>query len=227
MKTALIYHPIFLQHDTGLNHPERSSRVTSILRRLQKTKLIDKLGLIEPEQASIEDIAAVHAKEYILSIRDKFPSSHGGEGRVRGSVFLDPDTVISEGSFEAALFAAGAVKKAVDLIFKGEITNAFCLVRPPGHHARPSQAMGFCIFNNVAIGARYIQQKYKLSRIMIIDWDVHHGNGTEEIFYEDDSVLYISLHQYPHYPGPGYESAIGSGNCQRRHRCHLNRSDAQ
>ena len=118
MKTALIYHPIFLQHDTGPNHPERSSRLTAILRRLQKTKLIDKLTLIEPEQASIDDITTVHARDYVLDIKDKFPSPHGGEGRVRGVVFLDPDTVISKDSFEAALFAAGAVKKAADLVFK-------------------------------------------------------------------------------------------------------------
>lgn len=202
MHTALFYHPIYLQHDTGPNHPERPSRLTAILRRLEKTKLIDKLILIEPEQASVEDIALVHTKDYIRSIEEFCKTAPHN---------LDPDTVISKDSFQAALFAAGAVEKAVDLILKGEITNAFCLVRPPGHHARLAQAMGFCIFNNVAIGAKYIQKKYGITRVLIIDWDVHHGNGTEEIFYEDDTVLYISLHQYPHYPGTGSSSDIGRG----------------
>jgi acetoin utilization deacetylase AcuC-like enzyme len=124
---------------------------------------------------------------------------------------LDPDTVISDNSFDSALFATGAVLKGVDLVFNKEIDNAFCLVRPPGHHAREGQAMGFCIFNNIAIGARYLQTKYKLNRIIIIDWDAHHGNGTEEIFYEDRTIFYISLHQYPHYPGTGAKEDIGRG----------------
>ncbi|MFC1624086.1 histone deacetylase [Candidatus Omnitrophota bacterium] len=202
MKTALIYHPIYLKHDTGPHHPERASRLQAILRRLQKTKLIEKLRLVEPGSASIEDITLVHPRDYVSSIKDKCRD---------GCTNLDADTVISEKSFEAALFAAGAVMKGIDLIFDGEIDNAFCMVRPPGHHARPSQAMGFCLFNNVAIAARFIQKKYKLNRILILDWDVHHGNGTEEIFYKDPSVFYISLHQYPHYPGTGSKEDIGEG----------------
>lgn len=202
MKTALIYHPIYLQHDTGPHHPERASRLQSILRKLQKTWLIDKLKVIEPKPASIEDIALVHSMDYVLGIKEICK---------KGSINLDPDTVVSKDSFETALFAAGAVIKGIDLIFNGEIDNVFCMVRPPGHHARPSQAMGFCIFNNVAIGARYIQKKYKLNRILIIDWDVHHGNGTEEVFYEDPRVFYISLHQYPHYPGTGSKESTGKG----------------
>jgi len=205
MSTALIYHPIFLKHDTGKHHPERPSRLQSILRKLQNTGLINKLKLIEPECASIDDITLVHPRSYVLGIKDacsKIPS---------GNANLDPDTVVSKDSFEAALFAVGAVKKAVDIVFTKEADNAFCMVRPPGHHARPNQAMGFCLFNNIAIGAKYIQKKYNLKRILIVDWDVHHGNGTEEVFYEDESVFYISLHQYPHYPGTGSRESIGEG----------------
>ena len=195
MKTALIYHPIFLQHDTGPHHPERASRLQAILRKLEKTRLIDKLKLIEPKAATIEDIVSVHAKDYVLRVKEHGPGN------------LDPDTVISKDSFDAALFAAGAVIKGIDLVVRGYADNAFCLVRPPGHHAGPSQAMGFCIFNNVAIGARHVLRKHGLKRVAIIDWDVHHGNGTEEIFYNDQSVFYISLHQYPHYPGTGQTSS--------------------
>ena len=160
---------------------------------------------VEPKAARIEDITLVHSKDYVLSIKDAC-------SRLRlNNIALDPDTIISRDSFEAALFAAGAVIEGIDLICDGEIDNAFCMVRPPGHHARPSQAMGFCIFNNIAVGARYIQKKYRLERILIVDWDVHHGNGTEEIFYQDPSVFYISLHQYPHYPGTGSGQSRGAG----------------
>lgn len=202
MTTALIYHPIFLQHNTGPHHPERGSRFQAILRKLEKTGLINKLKLAEPQSAEVDDIALVHSRDYVFKI----------EGLCsKGLVNLDPDTVISKDSYKAALFAAGAVMKGIDLVIDGEIANVFCMVRPPGHHARPSEAMGFCVFNNIAIGARYIQNKYDIKRISIIDWDVHHGNGTEEIFYNDPSVFYISLHQYPHYPGTGSESDIGEG----------------
>ena len=203
MRTALIYHPIYLQHDTGPHHPEGAYRLQAIIRKLQKTGLYSKLDVVEPDSASLEEISLVHPKDYILSIKE---TCEGGGGS------LDPDTVVSKDSFEAALYAAGAVLKGIDIICDApaRADNAFCLVRPPGHHARKSQAMGFCLFNNVAIGARYIQKKYKLSRILIIDWDAHHGNGTEEIFYEDDSIFYISLHQYPHYPGTGSRESTGA-----------------
>ncbi len=202
METALIYHPIYLQHNTGAHHPERPSRLQSILRKLKKTGLIDKVKLVEPQAASVEDIMLVHPEHYVMSIK---------ETCIEGGGNLDPDTVVSKDSYNAALFAAGAVKKAADLLFNGETENAFCMVRPPGHHATPSQAMGFCIFNNVAIAARYAKDKYNINCILIIDWDVHHGNGTEEIFYEDPSVFYISLHQYPHYPGTGSRESQGQG----------------
>ncbi|MBU1932427.1 MAG: histone deacetylase [Candidatus Omnitrophica bacterium] len=200
MRTALIYHPVYLKHETGPHHPERPSRLRAILRKLKNTGLADELELIEPEKASVDDIALVHKRDYIARVKDA-----AGKTLVN----LDPDTVISQDSFEAALFAAGGVMKAIDLVSERGADNAFCMVRPPGHHARPSRAMGFCIFNNVAIGARYTQRKYKYERILIVDWDVHHGNGTEEIFYKDPSVLYISLHQYPYYPGTGAKEDKG------------------
>ena len=202
MKTGLIYHPIFLQHDTGDHHPERASRLQAILRKLKKTGLIDKLDLVEPGAAQVEDVALAHSRDYITSVEEACKNAPAN---------LDPDTVVSRDSYRAALFAAGAVVKAADLVINGEARNAFCMVRPPGHHARPGQAMGFCLFNNVAIGAKYVQKKHGMSRIAIIDWDVHHGNGTEEIFYKDPSVLYISLHQYPHYPGTGKAGDTGEG----------------
>ena len=202
MTTALIYHPIYLQHDTGVHHPERASRLQAILRKLEKTKLIDKLNLVEPEAARVSDVALVHPRDYIISIEEACKSAPAN---------LDPDTVVSKDSFKAGLFAAGGVIRAADLVVKEDADNAFCMVRPPGHHARPSQAMGFCLFNNIAIGARYIQDKYNIKHILIIDWDVHHGNGTEEIFYEDPDVFYISLHQYPHYPGTGARESTGDG----------------
>ncbi|MFH1853926.1 MAG: histone deacetylase [Candidatus Omnitrophota bacterium] len=214
MNTALIYHPAYLKHDTGPHHPERASRLQAILRKLQKTSLISKLRLIEPKKAPINDIALVHSREHILYIKNICSrlrsNSKYSSGKAEKNVSLDTDTVISQDSFESALFAAGGVIRAIDLVFQRGADNAFCMVRPPGHHARPSQAMGFCIFNNIAIGARYLQKKYSLDRIAIIDWDVHHGNGTEEVFYEDPEILYISLHQYPHYPGTGARADIGN-----------------
>jgi len=206
MKTALLYHPVYLQHNTGSHHPERASRLQSISRKLQKSGLIDKLKAVEPKAASLEDIGLVHPGEYVLSIQNICSRPD-----LDSIVALDADTIVSKGSYEAALFAAGAVKEGVDLVVRGEIDNAFCMIRPPGHHARISQSMGFCIFNNVAIGARYIQKKHKMNHILIVDWDVHHGNGTEEIFYSDPSVFYISLHQYPHYPGTGSSESRGQG----------------
>jgi len=221
MSTGLIYHPIFLKHNTGPHHPERPSRLRSILRKLENTKFIDRLKVIEPAPISIDDITLVHSKDYVLSIKDICSrlartnilraKAERSEAEVEKYFSLDPDTVVSSHSFESALFSVGAVIKGIDLVFDEKVDNAFCMGRPPGHHARPNQAMGFCIFNNIAIGARYIQKKYSLRRILIIDWDVHHGNGTEEIFYKDDSVLYISLHQYPHYPGTGKKEDIGEG----------------
>jgi len=208
MATALIYHPIYLRHDTPPHHPERPSRVQAILRKLQKTRLIDRLKVVEPDvrHASIENLCLVHSKDYIAHIEEACRTCE------KTHFFkFDPDTFVSQDSYKAGLFAVAGALTAIDIVFNKDVDNAFCLVRPPGHHARKSQAMGFCLFNNVAIGARYLQNKHNIKRILIIDWDVHHGNGTEEIFYEDPGVYYISLHQYPHYPGTGAKSDIGKG----------------
>ncbi len=205
-KTALLYHPIYLSHNTGPHHPERASRLQSIFRKLRNTNLINDLKTIEPGMASEQEISLVHSGEYISYIK-KICSGLKDE-----FTHLDNDTVVSKSSFEAAIYAVGAVLSAIDEISKGRIANALCLVRPPGHHARPSRSMGFCIFNNIAVGAAYARRKHCLDKVAIVDWDVHHGNGTEEVFIKDKSVLYISLHQYPHYPGTGESSGEGNIN---------------
>ncbi len=179
-------------------HPERPERLSAIWQALKDRGLWDALKHIEPIKVSDTDITEVHTQEHLQRIK----TSRAG--------YLDPDTYFSEGSLEAALYAAGAVKRAIELVSQGEISRAFLAVRPPGHHATASRAMGFCLFNNVAIGAR-LAQKAGMKRVFIIDFDVHHGNGTEEVFYEDDSVYYFSTHQYPHYPGTGDTNSRGRG----------------
>ncbi|HDP70404.1 MAG TPA: histone deacetylase [Actinobacteria bacterium] len=200
-KTALIYDSIYLKHITGFGHPEKPERLTITLSMLEEAGILPKLVRIKPRKASSNDLSTVHPISYIEKVKNL--SANGGG-------FLDSDTVVSKDSYEAALFAAGAVVTAVDGLLKKEIDNAFCLVRPPGHHATASRGMGFCIFNNLAAGARHAQSR-GLSRILILDWDVHHGNGIQDIFYADSEVLYISLHQYPHYPGSGYLDQVGEG----------------
>ena len=174
-----------------------AERLIQIIEGLKESGLWDKLIHISPRQASEEEILAVHTKDYF----DKIKNFTG---------YFDPDTYVSENSFEAAKFAAGAVIEAIDRCKKGEIDSAFCAVRPPGHHAEADGAMGFCIFNNVAVGARYAQ-KIGYRKVFIVDFDVHHGNGTQHIFEEDDSVFYFSTHQYPHYPGTGRDTDRGKG----------------
>lgn len=201
MTTYLVYDDIYLEHDTGM-HPENALRLQRTIQYLQQSPLWNKLILLKPRRASIEEITNVHSLNYVKSIETV--SKNGGG-------YWDADTYISPRSYEVAMYAAGGVLAAIDRVVEEQNSNAFCLVRPPGHHARPSQAMGFCLFNNIALGARYLQKKYNLNRIVIIDWDLHHGNGTQEIFYQDDSVLFISLHRYPYYPGTGGADEIGSG----------------
>jgi acetoin utilization deacetylase AcuC-like enzyme len=197
-KAGFIYDDVFLNHLPPEWHPESPQRLKSIHSRLQNSDIWDSLIHLRPKKAGFEEIGAVHAHDYIERIRNF------------GTGNLDADTYMSEGSLEAALYAAGAVMEAIEKCHQGVINSAFCAVRPPGHHAEADRAMGFCIFNNVAVGAGYAQGLgYK--RVFIVDFDVHHGNGTEHIFYEDDTVFYFSTHQYPHYPGTGSERERGSG----------------
>ncbi|MBI5416591.1 histone deacetylase [Candidatus Poribacteria bacterium] len=199
--TALIYTPYYLEHNTG-HHPENSKRLQVIIDELKKRALYDKLLHLEPYKATEQDLALAHDPDYAKEVWKKCAQKVSN---------LDMDTVICEDSYNVALMAVGGVMRAVDIVAKGEICNAFCAIRPPGHHAETSRGMGFCLFNNIAIGARYAQKKYNLKKILIIDWDAHHGNGTQEIFYNDPSVLYFSIHQFPHYPGTGKKEETGSG----------------
>ncbi|MCD9189275.1 MAG: histone deacetylase [Pyrinomonadaceae bacterium] len=204
MKTALIHHPIFQKHDTGIGHPETPKRYEAVMHALRAdAEFFNSLLEIQPEQASQGLIQAAHTKEHFRRVEGAFEN---------GLEMLDADTVISMKSFDAALYGAGGVCRAVDAVMRGEAKNAFVAVRPPGHHATAETAMGFCLFNNVAVGARYAQNIYKeIERVAIIDWDVHHGNGTQGIFYDDPSVFFFSMHQYPWYPGTGSKGETGFG----------------
>jgi len=197
-KVGFLYDDVFLGHGTPKWHPECKERLISILNTLGDSPIWDQLIHIKPGKAGFEDIEAVHTHGYVEKIK------RVGEG------YLDPDTYLSKGSLDAALFAAGAVVEAVERCRKGEIHSAFCAVRPPGHHAEADRAMGFCVFNNIAVGARYAQ-KVGYKKVFIVDFDVHHGNGTQHIFEDDDTVFYFSTHQYPHYPGTGRDSEHGTG----------------
>ncbi len=193
-----MYDEVFLRHETPGWHPECKERLISVLNALKDSPQWSKLIHVKPRKAGFDDIETVHAQGYVQKIKGL------GEG------YLDPDTYFSKGSLEAALFAAGAVMEAVERCRHGEIERAFCAVRPPGHHAEADRAMGFCIFNNIAVGARYAQ-KIGYKKVFIVDFDVHHGNGTQHTFEDDDTVFYFSTHQYPHYPGTGGESEHGKG----------------
>ena len=202
-KTAFLYHPAFLNHRTGWNHPERRERLVRLVERLKQDALWGKLIHIDPQPATPADIASVHNPDYVEAVRQSCESHR---------LFApDESTVGSSGTYEAAMMAVGAVQTAVDAIMAGRVTNAFCAVRPPGHHAERNRTMGFCFFNNIAIAARHLQQVHGIRRIAIIDWDVHHGNGTQQAFYDDPSVLYFSIHQYPLYPRTGRASETGIG----------------
>ena len=201
MKTALVYHPACLEHDTG-DHPENADRLRETMGLLQKTGLLDKLLLLQPEPATADMLASVHTDAHIQMVRRL------GE---RGGGWIDGDTVMSPHSYMAALLAAGGAARAVDAVVSVEAQAAFALVRPPGHHATSDRAMGFCLFNNVAIAAAHALQRHGLERVLIVDFDVHHGNGTQDIFYQESRVLYFSTHQYPFYPGSGLVGERGQG----------------
>jgi acetoin utilization deacetylase AcuC-like enzyme len=205
-KTAVVFTSKYLDHKTGLRHPESPARLRVIMRKMNKSGLFEtgKCSLVEPKPASIEDVELVHESDYIQLVQ-RVCASGGG--------LLDlGDTVVSSESFEVALSAVGGAIKAVDLVMTGKFRNAFALVRPPGHHAGPYYALGFCIFNNTAIAATHLLRHFNLERILILDIDAHHGNGTQEIFYDSDKVLYISLHQDPSdFPRTGFEDEVGEG----------------
>jgi acetoin utilization deacetylase AcuC-like enzyme len=209
-QTGFVYHDDFLRHHTGPGHPERPERLRHLIAHLKTTAILSDLAAIPACPAEWSWIEAVHPRSYIEHIRG-YRSASRKSACNADLYFLDSDTVVSEHSLEVACLAAGSVAAACDAVMNGEIRNAFCAIRPPGHHAERARAMGFCLFNNVAIGARYLQAQHQLKRVCIIDWDVHHGNGTQDIFYRDGSVLYISIHQYPLYPGSGKKSETGEG----------------
>jgi acetoin utilization deacetylase AcuC-like enzyme len=217
-KTGFVYSPVYLKHNTG-NHPENPSRLTAILYWIEKERLRERLININPYYATLEHISWVHDKEYIgyvericNSFADRNKSDNMINGPPSPTMNLAADTVISADSFEVSLLSAGGVLSGIDKIFKGEVNNVFCAVRPPGHHAENDRAMGFCIFNNIAIGAKYAQKKYGVKKVFILDWDVHHGNGTQNAFYDDPAVFYASIHQQHLYPGTGASDETGSGD---------------
>ncbi len=203
MKTGLITSDTYQNHNTGEGHPEKIDRVTAVIENFKK---LDNKNLVWKKPSSFEQsiLIKTHTKDYIKQVNLSFPQS--------GLKFLDGDTVVSPGSKDASKDAVGSIISAIDGVEKKEFKNAFCCVRPPGHHAEKEKAMGFCIFNNIAVGANYLIEKYKYKKIAIIDFDVHHGNGTQDIFYNDKNVLYISTHQYPYYPGSGSEKENGKYN---------------
>ncbi|MBX3298969.1 MAG: histone deacetylase [Acidobacteria bacterium] len=204
MRTAIIHHPIYAEHDTGPGHPESAARYQVVMDALRSdAELWDSALEITAEAASKGMIQAAHLPQHFKRVESAVES---------GLDHLDADTTISMRSFDAALYAAGGAVAGVEAVMSGEADNAFVAARPPGHHATSERAMGFCLFNNVAVAARHAQNNYKaIDRVAIIDWDVHHGNGTQGIFYDDPSVFFFSMHQYPWYPGTGSRGETGHG----------------
>ncbi|GAB6065240.1 histone deacetylase [Aquifex pyrophilus] len=200
-KVGFVYDDIYLKHDWP-DHPENKNRFISILEHIDKSGIRKELVEIRPRRATIDEVALNHDRNYIQEIHD-FCKSGGG--------YLDPDTYATPESYDVALYAVGGVLEGIDRILSGEVDRVFCAVRPPGHHAEYAKAMGFCIFNNVAIGAHYLRKVKGLNRVFIIDFDAHHGNGTQKSFYEDDTVFYFSTHEYPFYPGTGSADERGAG----------------
>ncbi len=200
MPVGYVCDDIYQEHDTG-GHVEGKDRLTAINTVLNKLQIKEKLFTIAPRPATIDQIAAVHDREYIRELRSEVESGGG---------WLDPDTYASPGSFNAALYAAGGLMNAVDAAMNKKVSGAFALVRPPGHHATPQHQMGFCLFNNVAIAAKFALGNYDIKHVLIIDFDVHHGNGTQDAFYTDSQVMYFSIHEYPWYPFTGDANETGA-----------------
>ena len=201
MKTGIITTDTYLNHDTGQGHPERADRVSVVIENLKRNK---KLVWKKPLKFDYKYLKIAHNSNYIDEVENSFPK--------KGLRFLDGDTIVSPGSKQASSDAVASIITAIDIVQQEKLKNIFCPVRPPGHHAEKNKAMGFCIYNNVAVGAYYLIEKYGLNKIAIVDFDVHHGNGTQDIFYENKKVLYISMHQYPFYPGTGTNNEKGKYN---------------
>ncbi len=202
MATGLFYDKIFLEHNTGSAHPENAQRLKAIRHKLEKEEIWHKIYRPVTFRCDNEFLENIHTRRHVHRIMAAVKNA---------PAYLDPDTVVCEKSFDAALTAVSAAVEATDQIMAGELRNAFCAVRPPGHHAEKDRAMGFCLFNNVALAAWNLIAKHHLQRVLIIDWDVHHGNGTQQAFYEDNHVYFVSLHQMPLYPGTGKADEIGEG----------------
>lgn len=203
-KTGIIYSDRYLEHDTG-GHVENIERLNSIRNALEEQDWADELEWIDPRPATVDEVALVHSKQYIDYVKNAC-------SRVRGISYLNPDTAVSPESYEVALLAAGGAIRGVEMLLDGSLDGFFAPVRPPGHHAEYSESLGFCLFNNVAVAALYARQEHGVERVFILDWDVHHGNGTQHSFEDDPGVFYASLHQYPHYPGTGGKTETGSGD---------------
>ncbi len=202
-KTGLVYDPHYLDHDMGMGHPESPNRLRAIMQQLEQSGILKRLTRIEPRKAEDEWVTQIHQPGYVAALTKHAPTY--------GRLSLDPDTSMSPGSLTAAYLAAGGALAGIDAIMNKQVDHVFCAVRPPGHHAEAGRAMGFCLFNNVAIAARYAQKRHRIQRVLIVDWDVHHGNGTQHSFEDDPSVLFFSVHQYPHYPGTGRGTECGTG----------------
>jgi acetoin utilization deacetylase AcuC-like enzyme len=205
MDIGLVYHPDYLKHHAGEQHPERPGRLEAVMQALESSGHTQHLMTLEDNHDAASWAASVHDLRHIRLVQ---------AASARGRAALDPDTIVCSDSYTVALKAVAGTLAAADAVMQGQVSQVFCAVRPPGHHATPQRPMGFCLFNNVAILARYLQQHHGLDNILIVDWDVHHGNGTQAIFDDDPSVLYFSVHQYPFYPGTGAATETGRGRGQ-------------